>query len=218
MSEFYPSPHGNPSSAREMKFKPPYKSCGCLFLIAALISGVGLWDFLSIPGKVRKKEAMIMALGIADAIKEFQSAYGTLPLPSTIAQPGSDTLTDTSAAHAFVSMLLGEEPPSSSPQNPWKSDFLEGIKPARSILTKEATTVWKNGIYLDPSTGHHSIVDPWVNPYQIRIDTNHDNEIENPNIDQVSAGRPLLPHRVLVWSPGKDGKEETWDDNPMSWE
>lgn len=160
MSEFYPSPDDRPTSLWNSINPIIGKGCGCLFLIAALLFGIGLWDHLNTYGNVRQKEATVMAINIAGGIKEFQSAYGTLPQPSATAPPGSDTLTDTSPAHAFVSMLLGEEPQSSSLQNSWKSDFLEGIKPARSILTKEATTVWKNGLYLDPASGHHSIVDP----------------------------------------------------------
>jgi hypothetical protein len=42
--------------------------------------------------------------------------------------------------------------------------------------------------------------------------------VENPNPDQVAEGQPKLNKRVIVWSAGKDGKETTWSDNPMSWD
>jgi hypothetical protein len=76
---------------------------------------------------------------------------------------------------------------------------------------------WVNGLIDDSGSHFLFVVDPWGNFYHVRLDADGDGSLENPNIEERLAGRTRLQKRVLVWSPGKDGKEETWEDNPKSW-
>ena len=159
-----------------------------------------------------------MATAIANGIEQFRADYHTLPLPSTPAPPGSDNDTDTSSAHPFICVVMGKEPESETRQNPRSIDFVEGIKQAQKSPPKEAPPLWKNGRFFEETTGSYGIVDAWGTPYRIRLDTNNDKTVLNPNADQVAEGRTAIPKYVLVWSAGKDRDWYTWNDNPMSWD
>ena len=64
---------------------------------------------------------------------------------------------------------------------------------------------------------NYEIVDGWGNYFKMKLDTNYDQKLDNPNADEIAQGRGSLTKRVLVWSAGPDGKAETWEDNPRSW-
>jgi hypothetical protein len=174
--------------------------------------------YLKISPGCGRPESAIMATAIANGIEQFRADYHTLPLPSVPSPPSSDTDTDTSPAHPFIGILRGKEPERETRQNPRSIDFIEGIKQAKKSPPKEVPMIRKTGLYLDESTGHYGIVDPWGTPFRIRLDTNNDKMVLNPNADQVSDGRTAMPKHVLVWSAGKDRNWDTWDDNPMSWD
>lgn len=188
--------------------------------IIAILSAASIGGYSKITEGVRKKEAMIMGIAVANAVEQFYSEYNKLPKPTSAAD-GADTDTTTESGEGLVKVLIGKEGDTDSVQNPRKSDFTEGIKPAKKTTKTKAagssgSDSWVNGLVFEGED--YEIVDAWGNYYSVKLDSTYDKELENPNIDQVSAGRPIILKRVLVWSFGKDGKEETWDDNPMSWD
>ena len=71
---------------------------------------------------------------------------------------------------------------------------------------------------MGPSLSKCSVVDGWGNFFRVRLDMDGDGSIENPCLDEALEGRAKLKARVIVWSPGKDGNDETWEDNPKSWD
>jgi len=101
------------------------------------------------------------------------------------------------------------------PQNLRNIDYAEGIKPARPSLN--GMPPWKEGLMFAPDT-KPGIVDGSGNYFRIRLDSDGNKEIDNPNPDQVAEGRTIIAKRVLVWSAGKDGNWDTWADNLMSWD
>ncbi len=177
---------------------------------------VAFYNFTQITVKVRQKESQVMSIGISNAVEQFQADYGRLPLPASTEVPGNDMDMETSPDQDLVAILAGKEEELPAPQNPRGVDYLEGIKPAKS--GQESGRPWLNGLLIDPASGKYGIVDNWGKPFRLRLDTNNDKSLANPNPDQTKAGRTPLPKRVLVWSAGKDGKWETWDDNPQSWQ
>ena len=62
------------------------------------------------------------------------------------------------------------------------------------------------------------IVDGWGHYFRIRLDSDGNKELDNPHPGQVAEGRTRMVKRVLVWSAGKDGNWNTWEDKPMSWD
>jgi hypothetical protein len=164
-----------------------------------------------------------MARGLVNAINQFRSDYQKLPVPSGPTPQGGDRDTDSGLSHSFISILGGHEDRSPMAQNQKHTDYLEDIKPALKAgkpgnPSPGGDYGWVNGLISDPATGAYGVVDYKGKPYRIRLDTNHDETLNNPNPEQAAAGRPTLKARVLVWSAGKDGDWNTWDDNLMSWD
>ncbi len=188
--------------------------------IIALLAAASFAGYGKIVEGVKKKEATVMAVAVANAVEQFYADYNRLPKP-TSATDGSDSETTTEAGEGLVKVIIGKEGDSESLQNPRNIDYAEGIKPAKSAKKAKAATAggsdkWSNGLVFEDES--YEIVDTWGNYYKIKLDSDYDKELENPNIDEVADGRIKLPKRVIVWSPGKDGKEETWEDNVKSWD
>jgi hypothetical protein len=203
--------------------KPAGLTAGCRFILwcCAGLAALGALSICPIINQrthqTRHRGAQWMAIATSNGIEQFRADYPTLPLPSTPGPSGGDTDTDTSSAHSFITMLKGKETESGNHQNPRSVDFLEGINAAKKARPDEASPVWTNGLFFDEATGHYGIVDAWGTPYRIRLDTNNDKSVLNPNADQLAEGRTAIPTYVIVWSAGRDRDWDTWDDNPMSW-
>jgi len=69
------------------------------------------------------------------------------------------------------------------------------------------------GIILD-AEGEGILLDPWGRSYRVRLDTDYDNLVENPDPDDPER---ILPESILVWSAGPDGDFDTWEDNVKTW-
>ncbi len=187
--------------------------------IIAILAAASFGAYGKIVESVRQKESLVMAVAISNSVEQFYADYNRLPKPSS-ATDGADSETTTEAGEGIVKVLIGKEGDADSVQNPRNVDYAEGIKPAKAGGKKGATAggsdKWVNGLVYEDD--NYEIVDNWGNYYKIKLDSDYNKELENPNIDQVSEGRGKLPKRVIVWSVGKDGKEETWEDNTMSWQ
>ena len=172
-----------------------------------------------IPNGVRQKEAQVMAVAIDNSVEQFLADNGRLPVPEKACNRGGDSDNDTSSIEGLTTILIGKESGTTPKQNLQGADYLEGIKPAK--LSKKAGTphAWSNGLIVDEKgINWYSIVDSWGNFFRVRLDTDRGGFVENPDINEIAEGRTKLKRRVIVWSYGKDGKEETWTDNPKSWD
>ena len=206
-------------SGKTRKSRRLPEGCGCCIW---LFAGACVWGLVSLYGvnahvdELRQNESRNMSRKISNAVEQFYADYSRLPLPSGPPPQGGDRDTDTSTTHGFAAILLAKEAESGERQNTHRTNYLEGIWPARGKTTDESP--WRNGAINDPLTGACGIVDSYGKPFRIRLDTNGDQQVANPDPDQAAEGRLMLPKRVIVWGAGKDGKWETWDDNPKSWE
>lgn len=185
-----------------------------------LIVGPLFWIFSTDKSRnreaIRRIESRFMAIAIGDAVMQFYADYRRLPLPSGPPPQDGDRDTDTSPAHGFVALLLGQESDTGERQNTKNTDYGENIKPARAKPGGDYP--WRNGLISEAATGTYGIVDYFGNPFRIRLDSNGDQQLANPNPDQAAHGTAALSKRVIVWSAGKDGDWNTWDDNLMSWD
>jgi hypothetical protein len=172
-----------------------------------------------IPPGVRQKEARVMAVAIRDSVEQFLADYGRLPVPEKAGNREEDTNSATSSIEGLATILIGTESGTTPRQNLQGVDYLEGIKPAK--LSEKAGTphAWSNGLIIDDKgINWYSIVDSWGNIFRVRLDADGDGFVENPDLNGVAEGLTKVKQRVIVWSPGEDGKEETWTDNPKSWD
>jgi prepilin-type N-terminal cleavage/methylation domain-containing protein len=189
--------------------------------IIAILAAASFAGYGKIVEGVRKKEAQVMAIAVSNAVEQFYADYNRLPKP-TSATDGADSDTTTEGGEGLVKVLTGKEGEEGAVQNSRKVDYAEGIKPAKVVKGKAATAQaggsdkWRNGLVLEDE--NIEIVDGWGNYYKVKLDTDYNKELENPDTNGVADGLTKLAKRVLVWSPGKDGKEETWEDNVKSWD
>lgn len=65
------------------------------------------------------------------------------------------------------------------------------------------------------TTNSAELFDPWGNPYHVLLDYNRDSKLQDP-----STGKIITDQKILIWSPGPDGKSGTLatdQDNLCSW-
>ena len=175
-------------------------------IIALLVAGsFGAYGFVM--DKARRKSALTTEMVLVNAIENFYADYTRFPQPTSGGGNNQDIDTDTSGAEGLITAMLGKDPT----QNSKSRDYIGDMKAAKM----------QNGVQVDGlinEENNYGIVDAWGNPYQIRMDTNYDNEIANPNTEDRGPGRSQLRKRVLIWSAGKDRDPSTWKDNISSWE
>jgi len=173
-------------------------------IVALLVTGAfGAYGFVM--DRAKRAEAQSMCMTIYTAIDEYQKDYDYLPTPMS-ATKDTDCKSDSSAAEGLIWTLLGKDPT----QNSKNQNFLGDIKDAKMIQDKRV-----GGLLRTEESAE--LFDPWGGYYQVTIDLDHNEKIDNPNQDEVNGGTPELHKNAIVYTWGKDKKEETWKDNVTSW-
>lgn len=155
--------------------------------------------------RARATEARAMVSDLQIAVTQYYSEYNRLPAPTS----NDDTQYNTISNNDLVAVLLGENRSIGSIQNanPRRTAFIEP-KYAKNVGASGQST-WAGGLV--EVEGNPQLVDPWGNAYQIKLDTNYDNLIDNP---LPESGPNQLRRRVLVWSqgiPGRDSPITSWE-------
>ena len=163
-----------------------------------------------------EQSSKVGAVAIANALDRYYADHNRLP-----GRAGPDAQTETSHGSPLVKVLMGKEGPDSPRQNPRNKNYLEGVPPAKPGLPglpilPGRSEKWVGGVVMDGTAC--SMVDPWGNYYQVKLDSNFDGKLANPAPPAHAAGRSELSGRAVVWSAGKDGTLETWGDNVKSWD
>ena len=170
------------------------------FLLMVVITNVFMNHGGVITPRALRADSQATSLAIFNALDQFHTEYDCLPMP-TSGEKGRDWDTDSSAAENIVVIFKGLDPSA----NPKAMDFLGDIKDAKHVDGER-----RNGLVRDAATA--ALVDPWGQPYFIRMDGDRDGFVADPaHPDQ------RLAKTVIVWSAGKDGDPETWNDNVGSW-
>lgn len=132
------------------------------------------------PEDAKTAHAKNDTIQLVNSIRAYHTDYGYLPTESNEAIRSDRQL---------LSVPTGKE----TTRNPRKIVFLE-VPPAKKKSGK-----WVGGIH--PETGNW--VDPYGNPYWLKIDADYDGIIYNPYAS--GAGYKKLREKVIVWSSGADG-------------
>ncbi len=174
-----------------------------ILIVAGILTGLLLPPVA--PGVLRKVEpahAENTAFNLKNAITAFHTEYHDYPLLA----PAKDITID--SGHALMDILLGAKPHKvPDGRNP------QGI----AFYTDRAANRmgggrYRKGLTYHPDDGTGALWDPWGNHYRVRLDTDSDKQIENPE-----APGTFLPETIAVWSAGPDGDFDTWKDNVKSW-
>jgi len=138
-------------------------------------------------------------------LKDAISAYRTEYLEYPLLDPANDLTVE--SGHALMDVLFGSDAQKApSGRNPRGIAFYTDKKAGRMGDGR-----FRKGVTVD-ATAAGELWDPWGNHYRVRLDTNGDGKIENPE----ATGKRII-ESILVWSAGPDGDFETWKDNVKSW-
>jgi hypothetical protein len=174
----------------------------CILLLTLICSLVNEWPSPRTLSRPARTEVHAMVRTLYAAIDEFQRDYDRFPLASSSTE-GKDTDSDSGPAEGLAAALLGID----ETLNHRKANYLGDIKDAHRLDGEHL----KNGLVRKNDTA--AIVDPWGRPYHIHLDSDGDGLIADPR-----KGSVPLKQKVLVWSDGKDGDPDTWEDNVTSWD
>lgn len=144
-----------------------------------------------------------MVKNLVAGLKAYQADYDRYPQPTSYVK-GADTATTTDPIEMLVAILLGKE----DNDNPRKIAYLKNLP--KAVQRKGLATAG-----LEESDGDFGLYDPWGLPYQVVLDTDYDEKIENP--EPGVKGQEQLNLTVIVWSGGPDHDLDTWEDNICSW-
>jgi hypothetical protein len=136
-----------------------------------------------------------MACAVELAVNNFYTDYGSLP------DVGDKVQTDTAAGVRLLTILLGSEEESGTPQqNPRATKYLS---------VKETKTKVKGLLYDASGKSVVGLYDSWGNPFVVELDVDNDECLRL----KIGAGTvELKGKRVAVYSAGADKKLGTSDD------
>ena len=169
----------------------------CAVVVAMVI--VGTRPISIFPERGLKSDALVTALAVINAVKQFQMENDCLPAPTSAVQ-GHDGDSDTGASEGLILILKGEFQQAHSKSK----DFLGELKEARHVGSRILHGLWR-------SEDGIALYDPWGGLYLVRLDGDGDGFVADPE----HGGR--LAQMVIIWSAGRDGDPNTWKDNVKSW-
>jgi prepilin-type N-terminal cleavage/methylation domain-containing protein len=180
-----------------------------LIELLVVITIIGILVGIAVPvgNKVlentRKVKVQATIKDLQVAIKGYQTEYNRYPMKQA---GGMDADITTDDSTPLISVLMGEN---KDDLNPREIVFIE-------------LPIAKNGAGgLTGDEGAYQLTDGWGEHFHIKMDTDYDNRIENPDVQNedssISGDAPArLPMGVLIYSKGRDKKENTQDD-VVSW-
>lgn len=173
-----------------------------LTVVFAAVIYVQFFTSMSIRTKWVQVKDSNTANQVGFAVSEFFTEYQRFPGMSEAGESDQDFETD----DQFLTSLLGTEPAVLADVNPRGIAFFSG----QMAKHDPGSGRFRSGIRMSPN-GRGELFDNFGNYYRVRVDANRDGAINSP-IDNNPVSE-----RVLVWSAGRDGNFETWQDNIKTW-
>lgn len=174
---------------------------GCI-VSAVLVLGLLAWFSIPTGSHTPRKwdaerlQAKTAMKGLEIALAGFQTEYN-VPITNKLGFKESED-------HPVDEVLLRPLMAAESELNPRKIRFYDPPESKKG----------KNGLWRDPSGSPRiQLRDPWGGLYRIRIDSDGDGKIVNPEDpagERISSG-------VITYSAGPDQDFDTWKDNVTSW-
>lgn len=172
--------------------------------IIAILASLAFPVTQSVLQRAYKLKAQATVQDLQVAINNYITEYNRLPMQGT-----AETPVQTDQSSPLIGVLVGEVTGPNS-LNPRGIQFL-------------TVNMAKNGVggLIDNGGSSLSLLDNWGTPYQVLMDGNYDNKVNNPDVqnqDQTvsSNAPPQLRTRVAVFSFGPDRQQGTRDDI-VSW-
>jgi general secretion pathway protein G len=196
------------------QFRDAFTLIELLVVISIIIVLMGLLfpAFRGVQDQAKKTQAKNDLTQIVTAVNAYYTEYGKYPL--TPAAPG-----DTNYGAGVTSDKLFNEL-----RNQGATENLRGIvfisPPNVKDVSSPRSGIGSDGQYYDPWGPTSGKAGSGV--YHIRIDSDYDNQVDNPYTANTGAGPDKIRQGVAAWSLGKDGAEGATDfkasDDVISWQ
>ena len=145
---------------------------------------------------------------MVNAIKQYESTYGVLPIPSS--ESGNNIVLSDDAYRRMIAILQDAvEELKDTSNDPWKND---GSNRDKDIKKNKRHTKFLDIQGNDPG----QFTDPWGNDYNVVLDGDYDGKIVTDKIDGVNASSNTYRFSVVVWSKGHDRKSSNTASNSMN--
>ena len=175
--------------------------------IIAVLAGMLMAGLMYAPAKAQKAKAQAEITTLVNAIKQFESAYGVLPMATTLT--GDDALS-TSNYKKLIHLLQADA---------------EGLSDDEEKALKKLNKRWTKFLDIqgnDPGT----FTDPWGENYTVVLDSDYDGKITLSETDASSciqgvnvekkSGKYTYRFSVIVWSKGHDRKSNSTPSNKQN--
>lgn len=172
--------------------------------IIALLAAGSVGGYGKIMNMVKANAGKKLAVELAGAVSGYYSTYDTLPVTGTTG--GGDEELNTLEDTDFLAVLAAK---GDVKMNSRKLDFLEGFQQAKARAGS-----YENGLDFSDEAAP-KLYDPWGQEFMVRMDTNHDGEIENP----IPGEEPAIIRgkKCLVWSTGRPSSNGTKNEVPSEY-
>lgn len=191
-----------------------------LVVIAIIVILIALLfpAFRGVQDQAKRVQAKNDLTQIVTAVNAFYTEYGQYPAVSNSSGDGNDFFAADENNNNVLFDIMRADPANGNVQtyNPRIIAFMH--PPIAKDPSKPKSGIGGNGRYYDP----------WGACYRIRIDTNYNNQLENPY--GTNAGFNPIQIGVIAWSLGKDNdgaKDKTsggdkttgvYEDDVISWQ
>jgi prepilin-type N-terminal cleavage/methylation domain-containing protein len=168
--------------------------------IIAILAGMLMAGIMYAPAKAQKAKSQAEITTLVNAIKQFESAYGVLPIPDGVTSDGELSDGD---YDKMITILQADETSSA-----W-NDLSAANKKKNKRRTK----------FLDiQGNDAGSYTDPWDNRYKVILDADYDGKIvvSSPitglSVKKETSGtynnKYVYRYTVIIWGRGSDRKYE----------
>lgn len=162
--------------------------------IIAILMGILFPTIGSAIESAKKAQAKNDTIQIVTAIKGYYTEYGRYPLLPAVLTDGKYTANNQDQLFNVLRVITGLNGEQLA-LNPRKIVFLE---------VPAAKKEGRAGVQVTGSNAGKWF-DPWGNPYQVWIDHDYDNKVDNPYTVPTAGNNPL-DTGVIAFSIGKDGQ------------
>ncbi|MGA0854137.1 MAG: type II secretion system protein, partial [Luteolibacter sp.] len=191
--------------------------------IIAVLAGIGISAGGSALQKAKKTTCLAAATGIETAVNNYYTEYNSMPYKGStgeVATTDEVVRTNVKDGIDLLEVLLGLEENSSEENSPALRLNPRNIK----FLSAKEGKGKKNGLVYNSSSDASNnlggsntpdgskvigMFDPWGGAYNIIMDLNYDEKIENVKPKAATKAVTLNARRVAVWSDGADAVLES---------
>ena len=177
--------------------------------IIAILAGMLMAGLMYAPAKAQRAKAQAEITTLVNAIKQYESTYGVLPIPagaleeSNKPKDGKLPNSDDSGTNYYKQMILILQADTDN------SDYTAALKKKNKRNTK----------FLDIQGNESGVfTDPWGNDYVVYMDATYDGKIDLSGTDGIrglNVPDKVYRYTVIIYSKGNDRSDwSTAKDRP----